>query len=251
MYVFDHGILRRLHTFVPDSRATRKGPSLWDLGRIRLNFPFFQKEAQERLCDQALGIPGVPALKVTGFSRLNVSICKKYVFTTQCPKKKTEQEKESYVEGCWMLIPALGPLGLQICNLGLSAQHPRPLHTHHHSTVSSFPRLPHRPLSVSATAWDPNYDLLPAWSPSQNWGLWPEITLSPQGSSQTPSLVPWNPADGSLRHSSFLSVDLCTQNFFVHLLGAVSKLLCYPSSWISLTAEKASLTNSVGQPSGI
>lgn len=29
MYVFDHWMLRKLHTFVPcDSRSTRKGPSL-------------------------------------------------------------------------------------------------------------------------------------------------------------------------------------------------------------------------------
>lgn len=129
------------------------------------------------------------------------------------------------LRGCWMLFQLLKVPW--VCRFGNfrppAAQHPRPLHSLPTDQSQSQPQpVIHR-------------DLLPARSPSQNRG--------PSGPSGeiTPSLlffpdplpfVPWNAAGQKPGDTAPFS-QWIPHRISCSSARAVSKLACYPSSWIS------------------
>lgn len=148
--------------------------------------------------------------------RLECVNMQKYVFTNSSAQKTEDwTRKESYMlRGCWMLFQLLKVPW--VCRFGNfrppAAQHPRPLHTHHHSTASFT--SPHRPIPVSATACDPPWlTTCPKSLPESRplWTLWWDHPLSPV-LPRPPSLCALERSrTEAWRRSSFLSVG-STQN---------------------------------------
>lgn len=184
--------------------------------------------------------------------RLECVNMQKYVFTNSSAQKKEDwTRKESYMlRGCWMLLQLLKVPW--VCRFGKlqAPSRPAPTSPAHPSSQYRFLHVsPQTTLSLSHSLWSTMTYFLPEVPPRIEAPLDPLVRSPPLScSSQTPfPLCPGTQQDGSLE-TQLLSLSGFHTESLVHLLerSANFSATLLPGF---LTAEKASLTNSVGHPS--